>query len=70
MCDVAEQLENEGIKKGIIQGKIQGKIEGKIEGKIQVYFFDMHLPAKDIAKKVNISEDEVKQIIREQEKDR
>lgn len=58
MCDVAEQLENEGIRKG------------KIKGKIEVYFFDMHLPTKDIAEKVNIPEEEVNKIIQEQEKNR
>ena len=43
---------------------------GELKGRILVYYFDMKLPIKDIAKKVSTSEEIIQQIIDEEEKQR
>ena len=43
---------------------------GELKGRILVYYFDMKLPIKDIAKKVSTSEEIIQQIIDEAEKQR
>lgn len=50
MCEVLDRAEN------------KGKIKGKIEGKIEAYL-DMGLSVEEIAQKLNISTDEVSNII-------
>ena len=44
--------------------KSEGRAEGRVEGKVEVYYNDMNLSVDEISKKVGVSVDEVKKILK------
>lgn len=62
MCKAFEDQRKLGIKEGIEQGKIEGKIEGKNES--IVAFYKNGVSIELISKSLNISIDEIKTILR------
>lgn len=70
MCDFAERMWNSGeaagIEKGIIQGLekgiVQGMEKGRTTGKILAYF-DMGLSIEDVSDKVNLTVEQVSDIL-------
>ena len=65
-----QQERDESYEDGKREGKEEGIQIGELKGRILVYYFDMKLPIKDIAEKVNTSEETIKKIIDEDEKQR
>ena len=62
MNEVFDELVEEGRKKGIREGREEGRKEGKEEGMIYAYY-EMNLSSNEIAKKVQLTEKEVLEIL-------
>ena len=45
------------------EGEARGKAIGALEGKVEIYYMELNLNISEISAKLNISEDEVKQIL-------
>ena len=57
------QLMEEYTKDARAEGKAEGKAEGLLLGKIEIYYNDLKLTPTEIAKKLEITEDKVKELI-------
>lgn len=66
MCEILDKVEGRGIAKGFAQGLEQGLEQGLIRGEV-LAFTEVGLSATEIARRVNITEEEVNKIIQEQE---
>ena len=63
MAQGIEQGMQQGIEQGMRQGIEQGMQQGEKKGMVYAYY-EMNLNTNEIAKKVQLSEDEVLEIIR------
>lgn len=57
------QLMEEYTKDARAEGKAEGKAEGLLLGKIEIYYNDLKLTPTEIAKRLEITEDKVKELI-------
>ena len=56
-------METYDYEKDIEVNREEAKAEGKAEGKVEVYYTEMHMSVKDIAKKVGISVSQTENIL-------
>ena len=72
MCQVADALISKGERQGILKGRLEGerqgilkgRLEGRLEGKVEL-LSEMNFPISDISKRLNISEEEVRQALKQ-----
>ena len=57
--------EKKGLIKGEKKGKMEGKKEGLMQGKVEIYSNELKLPPKEIAKKLQIDEKAVLDILKQ-----
>ena len=47
------------------EGRVEGRVEGRIEGRVEALYKDMGLSTEEIAKKLNVDEDYIIELIKE-----
>ena len=55
----------EGEKRGRLEGEKEGRLEGEKRGKIELYYTELRLNPRDIARRLKIEESEVEHIVKE-----
>ena len=72
MCEVIDKAMNEGRLEGRLEGRIEGRTEGRTEGMIEgkivgavITLNEEGYTVEEIAKRKNISKEEVERILKE-----